>query len=231
MQGSRYVVAGGKPWNRRVFDEVIAHYPGEWHFVGREEELTPEWLETMNPRYIFFLHWSHKVPVEIVERYECVCFHMSDVPYGRGGSPLQNLIALGHRHTVMTALRMVEDLDAGPVYMKRELCLEGGAEEVYIRATRLSAEMIRTLIETRPAPRPQASEVTVFRRRKPSESLIPAMGSLTELHDFLRMLDAEGYPRAFLEHEGFRYEFTRAVLYDGRIAADVTIRPIGGGSE
>ncbi len=25
-------------------------------------------------------------------KFECVCFHMTDVPYGRGGSPLQNLI-------------------------------------------------------------------------------------------------------------------------------------------
>jgi methionyl-tRNA formyltransferase len=40
------------------------------------------------------------------------------------------------------------------------------------------------------------------------------------------MLDAEGYPRAFLEHGGFRYEFNRGVLYDGRIEADVRITAI-----
>jgi methionyl-tRNA formyltransferase len=40
------------------------------------------------------------------------------------------------------------------------------------------------------------------------------------------MLDAEGYPRAFLEYAGFRYEFSRAALYDGRIIADVKITPI-----
>jgi len=37
------------------------------------------------------------------------------------------------------------------------------------------------------------------------------------------MLDADGYPLAFLEHAGFRYEFSRASLRDGRIVADVTI--------
>ena len=60
---------------------------------------------------------------EIIKRFECVCFHMADVPYGRGGSPLQNLIARGHRETKLTALRMVEDFDAGPVYSKMPLCL------------------------------------------------------------------------------------------------------------
>lgn len=42
----------------------------------------------------------------------------------------------------------------------------------------------------------------------------------------MRILDAEGYPRAFINHKGFRYEFSRANLYDGRIVADVTITPI-----
>lgn len=37
------------------------------------------------------------------------------------------------------------------------------------------------------------------------------------------MLDAEGYPRAFLSHAGYRFEFSRSALYDGRIVADVQI--------
>ncbi|MEZ5300570.1 MAG: hypothetical protein R3F11_07915 [Verrucomicrobiales bacterium] len=42
-----------------------------------------------DPRMIFFLHWSHKVPAELLDRYECVCFHMTDVLMGAAGSPLQ----------------------------------------------------------------------------------------------------------------------------------------------
>jgi hypothetical protein len=37
------------------------------------------------------------------------------------------------------------------------------------------------------------------------------------------MLDAKSYPRAFLFHDGYRFEFSRSALYDGRIAADVHI--------
>jgi methionyl-tRNA formyltransferase len=37
------------------------------------------------------------------------------------------------------------------------------------------------------------------------------------------MLDGEGYPRAFLQHSGFRFEFSRPALYDGRVVADVKI--------
>ena len=73
---------------------------------------------------------------------------------------------------------------------------------------------------------PQTGEPIIFKRRKPEESEIPSLGSLEELYDFIRMLDAEGYPRAFLKYKGFKYEFRRAALYDGRIVADVIITPL-----
>ena len=40
------------------------------------------------------------------------------------------------------------------------------------------------------------------------------------------MLDAEGYPLAFLDYGGLRFEFSRATLRTGRIVADVTIREL-----
>jgi len=222
-----YVVAGSKSWNHRVFDEVISSFPGTWKYIDKPELLTYEYIKHLSPRYIFFLHWSWKVPKEIIDNFECVCFHMADVPYGRGGSPLQNLIRRGHHATKLTALQMVEELDAGPVYFKEDLSLEGGsAEEIYIRATYLCAKMIKRIIIDEPIPIPQEGEPVIFKRRKPNESLIPRFESLESLYDFIRMLDAEGYPKAFLEYNGFKYEFKRAVLYDGKIVADVTITPI-----
>lgn len=221
-----YIVIGSKSWNRHVFDEVISQYPGSWHFIQSKEKFTRENIKVIQPRYIFFLHWSWKVQNEIIDNYECVCFHMTDVPYGRGGSPLQNLIIRGNQHTKLSALRMTHDFDAGPVYLKEDLCLAGNAEEIYIRATYLSAEMIKRIIQEQPQPVPQSGEVVVFQRRKPQESKILQLSSLSTLHDFIRMLDAEGYPKAFINHKGFHYEFSKAALYDGRVVADVTITPL-----
>lgn len=216
------IIAGCKSWNRSVYDERIAHFPGEFLFVSNPEQLNDVLIDTQ-PRYIFFLHWSWMVTKEIIQKYECVCFHMTDVPYGRGGSPLQNLIIRGHHETKLAALRMVEELDAGPVYFKEDLSLEGNAEEIYIRATYLSANMILRIIEENPQPIPQKGKPVIFKRRRPAESQIPQCTPMQTLHDFIRMLDAEGYPHAYLEHAGFRYEFRRAALYDGKIVADVTI--------
>jgi methionyl-tRNA formyltransferase len=219
----QYLVAGSKPWNREVFDRLIVRQPGRWTFISKREELTPALLQEVRPRYIFFLHWSWMVPANIVSQYECVCFHMTDVPYGRGGSPLQNLILRGHSATKLTALRMTAELDAGPIYEKADLSLDGNAEEILTRATELAADIIAKIIATPLQPVPQQGEPVLFHRRTPPESAIPPLDSVKKLYDFIRMLDGAGYPRAFLQHAGFRFVFNRATLIDGQLTAQVQI--------
>lgn len=221
-----YVLAGCRPWNRRLFDEVISRFEGTWQFVGQREELTIDSLRAMNPRFVFFLHWSWKVPAEIVNGFECVCFHMTDVPYGRGGSPLQNLIVRGHQETMISALRMTQEFDAGPVYLKEPMSLEGRAEDIYIRAGEVAAQMIARIIREEMTPVPQSGEVVVFERRKPEQSNMASLQSLSEIYDCIRMLDAEQYPHAFLEAGPFRFEFRRAVRHNDRVVAEVSITPV-----
>lgn len=224
MPDQHYVVATVRPWHVAQYHSAISKLTGIWHLVTDADELTPERLSAIQPRYIFFPHWSHKVPAEIVERYECVCFHETDVPYGRGGSPLQNLIARGRTETVVTALRMAKDFDAGPVYAKRPLSLDGLAEEIYLRSAAIISDMIGEIIATEPTPVPQRGEVTVFKRRNPEQSRISQdLPTLAALFDHIRMLDADEYPHAFLQHGNFRIEFTRPALRTGRIEATVTV--------
>ena len=218
-----YIVAGCKPWNRQAFDRVIQRYPGTWHYIDDPRRLSVRAVRARAPRMLFFLHWSWKVPSEIVDEYECVNFHMTDVPYGRGGSPLQNLIVRGHDKTKLSALRMTGDFDAGPVYLKRTLSLAGNAEEIYRRASDLSAVMIGDIVRGKRRPVPQKGRPVVFRRRRPEESEIPEGLDVRRLYDFIRMLDAEGYPRAFLRQGRFRIELDRAVLTRGTVTARATI--------
>lgn len=131
-------------------------------------------LEKSCPRYIFFAHWNWLVPKSIWYEHECVCFHMTDVPCD--SSPLQNLIMSGHTHTKLTALRMVEDIDAGLVYAKRDLELSGTAQEIYVKAGALSMEIMEWMVTQHPIPDPQEGEVVTFKRRKPEQSLLPEIG-------------------------------------------------------
>lgn len=221
------IIAGSRPWNRPHVKRLIAELPMPVISASTREELEKSISSNPDIQFIFFLHWSFIVPKRITENYTCVCFHMTDVPYGRGGSPLQNLICRGHRETKLTALKMVRELDAGPVYLKRPLSLEGStAEEIYMRASLLSCEMIKEILEKRIEPVEQEGEVTEFKRRKPEESVLPTEASLDAVHDHIRMLDAEGYPHAFLEVGGLRLEFTRSSRYNGKVVAQVAMTNI-----
>ncbi len=217
-----FAVATIKPWNVAQFHRRVPEFPGEWRLLE-----TPAALEAFaaseRPRYIFFPHWSWRVPAALLNQHNCVCFHMTDLPFGRGGSPLQNLIATGRRETKISALRMVEELDAGDIYLKRPLDLSGSAQQIYERAAGIVYEMIGEMARTDPAPIPQLGEVTTFHRRRPEQSLLPDSGELGRLYDHIRMLDAETYPHAFVEHGEFRLEFSDAELEDGRLSAKVTM--------
>jgi methionyl-tRNA formyltransferase len=118
---------------------------------------------------------------------------------------------------------MTGEIDAGPVYLKEELSLEGPAQEIYLRASELAARMIQRILLEKPTPRPQEGDIVEFRRRTPEESAIPPLHSLGALYDYVRMLDAEGYPRAYIELEGLRYEFSNARLSGKQLRADVRV--------
>lgn len=219
-----YVVATIKSWNIDKFKELTGQFPGTWTLVSDKKDLTKEKMAALNPRYIFFPHWSWIVPKSIYENYECVCFHMTDVPYGRGGSPLQNLIVRGHTDTKLTALRMVSELDAGPVYLKKDLSLAGTAQDILRRASDLIWDSIPDIAKTSPAPKQQSGDITPFKRRKPSDGSLQHCKSLSDVYDYIRMLDAEGYPNAFLDLGGFSLQFDRAVLKDGTVEARVKFK-------
>jgi len=191
--------------------------------LRQREELVARSIAAFDPAFVFFPHWSWKIPADIHSSFECVIFHMTDLPFGRGGSPLQNLVLRGVENTMLTALRCVDELDAGPVYLKRPLSTLGTAEEVFLRAAALMEEMIVEIVERRPQPQPQSGEPVVFGRRTPAQGNLRQASTPAQAYDLIRSLDAEGYPQAFVDIGPLRLRFSRASLRPGEVLADVRI--------
>ena len=217
-----YLVAGCKSWNREAFDRLSPSLPGNWYYAGDRDKLTAA-ITRLKPSKVFFLHWSWIVPQEILQQTECVCFHMTDLPYGRGGSPLQNLISRGHSTTKLSALQMTDELDAGPIYLKADLSLDGTAADILRRATELSFTMIEQLVMQPVLPVAQSGDIVKFSRRKPQQSELAGDGTLEQIYDHIRMLDGEGYPPAFLDIEGIHIEFHDAQTNSHSVEAKATI--------
>lgn len=219
----KFIIASSKLWHKENFEKFTKISSFEWHYVSSPEDLEKCLSNGLKPKYIFFLHWHWKVPKKTLKTVECICFHMTDLPYGRGGSPLQNLILQGKQESQITAFKMTEEIDAGPIYLKRPVSLIGRAEDIYARVGILCWDMLNWIIANDPVPQMQIGSPTIFDRRTPEQSILPKKVSVASLYDFIRMLDAPDYPKAFLEYGNFKIEFSYAQLKENLLEARVSI--------
>ena len=221
------LILSSKPWNQHLSDRLRERLGRTVQLIKSTDELTLDNINKIDPQWIFVPHWSHLISKTIWDKWPTVIFHMTDLPYGRGGSPLQNLIQQGHSRTMITALRCCEGLDTGDVYIKQDLDLHGSAEEIFLRADKLIEMMIERIVLEQPKAIPQKGNPVLFKRRTPAESNLSLCrdGELTDWYNQIRMLDASGYPHAFLEVNGMRLEFRRVSQRSDGLYADVKITP------
>lgn len=219
-----YIFASEQPRHQTLFEQLSKLLKGDWHYINHRDDFNLVLLTRVKPCYIFIPHWSYKIPSEITQQFACVMFHMTDLPFGRGGSPLQNLIVDGFKETKLTAFRCVEALDAGPIYNKVPLSLAGTAEDIFKAADELVVKLIVDIIHKDLQPKKQCGDVSSFQRRTPEQGNIEKLTQLSDVYDYIRMLDAEGYPNAFIESEQLNLSFTKAHFKNGKLTAEVTFK-------
>lgn len=222
----KVVIATIKSWNIKNAEKLNENLNEDVAItiVSTPKGLVVEKMLKINPDFIFFPHWSWMIPSEIYEKFNCVVFHMTDLPYGRGGSPLQNLIIRGVTKTKISALKVIEKFDAGPIYSKRNLELQGTADDILKRASKIIFKsMIPEIINTNIIPMEQTGEVVIFNRRSPEESVLQEQLTLEQFYDQIRMLDGEGYPKAFIRLGDYKLTFSKASLKSDEIIAEVKI--------
>lgn len=217
------IIATVKSWNiqnAENFKRKLADKYNIFIFTNRKE-LSHKKIRKINPKYIFFPHWSWRIPQNLYKNYNCIIFHMTDLPFGRGGSPLQNLIVRGFKQTKVSAIKAVEELDAGPVYLKRSLSFKGSAEEIYKRASTIIFEkMIPSIIRNKPEPKKQEGGVVKFKRRSPQDSNISELRDTKQIYNHIRMLDAEGYPKAFIKTKNYMVRFKNTEFKNNKLKAE-----------
>lgn len=223
----KIIICTIKSWNIKNANEFKNIYVNkhEVMIISQKEDLDYEKVIDYNPDFIFFPHWSYIIPKQIFENFTCVVFHMTDLPFGRGGSPLQNLIAMGIYKTKISALKVTEGIDEGPIFLKKEFDISNGnASEVFNRASKIIfEEMIPYILDNSPVPSLQEGIPIVFKRRKLSDGEIKSNFSLSMMYDYIRMLDAEGYPNAFITFGRYRLSFRESEFNGNKLTATVEI--------
>ena len=78
-----------RSWDQAIVDTLSKDLNRPLRSVTHPSELTLEYLTSLDPQWIFVTHWSHRIPDYVWLKWPTIIFHMTELPYGRGGSPLQ----------------------------------------------------------------------------------------------------------------------------------------------
>ncbi len=212
MINMNYVFCAYREYSFDIYKKLKKHHRN-FFLIKDPKKLTLKKIKKINPKYIFFPDWSWIIPNEIIDNYKCICFHESNLPKFRGGSPIQNQIIRGIKKTKTTAFLMSEGIDAGDIILQKNLSLEGSLNDIFLRMKINDFLMIENILQGKFKKRKQKGKPTYFKRRKPKESELKNLNySKKYLYNFVRML-SDPYPNAFLKI-GKRKLIFKSVTYD-----------------
>ena len=210
----KIIIANSKEWFKPSKSIL---FKNEILSIKKNNQFNIEKIRQFGPELIFFPHWNWIVPEEVHKEFNCIIFHTAPLPYGRGGSPIQNLILNGFKESPVCALKMESKFDSGPIYLKKIINLEGSLSEIFNNLNLIINQMMEELIDYLPIPKEQEGDIVIFKRLQEKDNLIPKNISLKKTYDRIRMLDDNSYPNPFLNYGNLKIQFYEAKLMNGEI--------------
>lgn len=135
--------------------------------------------------------------------------HESDLPLGKGWSPVTWQILEGKNDITVSLFEAVEDIDGGPIYLQKKISLNG--LELINEIKHLQGEVTIDLITdfiiniNRIVGREQIGESSFYPRRGEKDSELDINKTILEQFNLLRVCDNERYP-AWFEVQGKKFK-------------------------
>jgi methionyl-tRNA formyltransferase len=165
------------------------------------------------------------IPEPVLERALWLNVHPSLLPRWRGAAPIERALMAGDEETGVTIIKLVRELDAGPIAAQGvlPLGLEDDFGTVSARAGELAAELLEEALPQPQQLRPQPSEgVTYAEKIRPEDRELDLNRPPGELLDQIRALSPHIGARA--ELDGRPVTIWRARIEDGKLVP-VEVQP------
>lgn len=156
-----------------------------------------------------FLSCEKIVPKAVLKKsIHNLVVHGSDLPAGKGWSPITWQVLEGRSEIPVALFEAAEKVDAGPVYYKGKIKLEGHEliDEIRDAANKRITELILRFLEEYPhvAGKPQEGRESFYRKRTPADSELDLDKTIREQINLLRVVDNDRYP-GFFTYKGKKY--------------------------
>lgn len=143
---------------------------------------------------------------------DTLVIHASDLPNGRGWSPLIWQILEGKQDIAVSLINAEDPVDSGAVWCKHWLHFDGTElyDEINDALFKIELDLMDFAVENAGKIKPMQqmeNNATWYPRRTPDDSRIDPELSLGHQFDLLRVADPVRYP-AFFDYRGTRYEIT-----------------------
>ena len=100
-------------------------------------------INETNPDYVFLIGWSWIISQKLIDKFSIFCFHPSDLPNYRGGSPIQHQILDNVLKSKMTMFQLNSKLDGGPIYKKKNLNLNTSMQNIFFNLEKNTFLLLR----------------------------------------------------------------------------------------
>ena len=159
---------------------------------------------------LFILSYHKIIPENILQKNRHnIVIHASDLPKGKGWSPMFWQILEGKNEIPFTMFEASIGIDNGDIYMKKTLHLEGFElnEELRKKQANFTIKMCLEFLnnyEKYKIPKPQIGEESFYPKRTAQDSRLDIDKTIKEQFNLLRIVNNTEYP-AFFEIDGHRY--------------------------
>ncbi|MFT5240055.1 MAG: methionyl-tRNA formyltransferase [Candidatus Promineifilaceae bacterium] len=201
----------------------VRPYLDKWaeaHGRAHDVAILEDWHQCVGGDLLFLISCSDLISAELRANYgRTLVVHASDLPAGRGWSPLVWQVLEGRDEITLSLFEAVNEVDAGPIIKKASFTLNGDEMSDEINRKLFETEMalmdyaVENVDALKATPQPTDS-ISHYRKRTKADSRLDPQKSIAEQFNLLRISDPLRYP-CFFDYRGGTYTLRMEKMDEG----------------